>query len=197
MGDPMIPAALKLSWEFDAVRLQAELDQWADTGFVRHFNVHMFEGDWSALPLRSLGGRAGQIFPDPEADEAFADTPLLDLCPYVREVLARFDCPLLAVRFLRLKAGSIIREHRDFALDFEDGEVRVHVPVRTNPEVEFVVDGRRVDMAEGSCWYVNVNLPHRVANRGATDRVHLVIDCTVNDWLRRWFMQEAERAAAT
>jgi hypothetical protein len=26
-----------------------------------------------------------------------------------------------------------------------------------------------------------------VANRGAADRIHLVIDCLVNDWLRDWF----------
>jgi hypothetical protein len=194
----MIPAALRLSWQFDPERLQADLDGCSEAeAFVRHFNIHMYEGDWSALPLRSLGGRSGQIFPDPDADEGFADTVLLDRCPYVREVLGRFECPLLAVRFLKLRAGSIVREHRDFALDYEDGEVRLHVPVRTNPQVEFVVDGRRVDMAEGSLWYVNVNLPHRVANHGATDRVHLVIDCEVNDWLRGWFEREAAMVAAS
>ena len=42
--------------------------------------------------------------------------------------------------------------------------------VVTNPEVE--------------CWYHNLNLPHWVAIRGATDRIHLVIDCVVNDKLR-------------
>jgi hypothetical protein len=32
-------------------------------------------------------------------------------------------------------------------------------------------------------WERNINLPHRVHNRSAVDRVHLVLDCVVNDWL--------------
>jgi hypothetical protein len=34
---------------------------------------------------------------------------------------------------------------------------------------------------------VNVNLLHSVSNKGNTDRIHLVIDCVVNDWLGEWF----------
>jgi aspartyl/asparaginyl beta-hydroxylase (cupin superfamily) len=89
---------------------------------------------------------------------------------------------------MRLKAGSSIREHRDYQLGFEDGEVRLHIPVVTNTEVEFVLDGVRSDMKEGECWYHNFNLPHRVANRGTVDRVHLVLDCVVNDWLREMLL---------
>jgi hypothetical protein len=39
-------------------------------------------------------------------------------------------------------------------------------------------------MAPGECWYLRLSDPHRVANRGETDRIHLVIDCRANDWLR-------------
>jgi hypothetical protein len=42
-------------------------------------------------------------------------------------------------------------------------------------------------MREGECWYVNFNLAHAVENRGASDRVHLVIDGLVNDWVRTVF----------
>jgi hypothetical protein len=48
-------------------------------------------------------------------------------------------------------------------------------------------------MEAGSCWYINANLTHRVANRGNADRVHLVVDCGVDDWLRDRFA-EAERS---
>jgi aspartyl/asparaginyl beta-hydroxylase (cupin superfamily) len=136
------------------------------------------------VPFRSVGGRADRIYPDPTAKTAFADTPLLARCPYVQQVLAAFLCPQQAVRFMRLKAGSSIKEHRDYQLGYEDGEIRVHIPVVTNPEVEFVLNGVRINMKEGECWYLNFNLPHRVANRGTSDRIHLVVDCVVNDWLR-------------
>jgi hypothetical protein len=51
-------------------------------------------------------------------------------------------------------------------------------------------------MNEGECWYLNVNFPHKVANRGATDRVHLVIDCAVDDWLRALVLKATATAIA-
>jgi hypothetical protein len=59
--------------------------------------------------------------------------------------------------------------------------------VATNPEVEFYVSGERIVMREGEAWYINFNLPHRIYNGGGTDRIHLVIDCEVNDWVRSVF----------
>lgn len=187
-----IPEALRLPFRFDAAGLREDLEGFFSGDFVPHFNTHHYEGDWSALALRSIGGMAEHIFPDPSQPRAFADTPLLARCPHVRKVLSSFHCPLMAVRFLRLKAGSVIREHRDYELGFDDGEVRLHVPVTTNPEVDFRLSGRRLIMAEGECWYVNVDFPHSVANRGSTDRVHLVIDCMVDEWLRGLLMGLAQ-----
>lgn len=179
-----IPDALKLPFEFEPALLQADLGRILAAEFVPHFNAAYYRGDWSAVPLRSIGGQAGQIYPDPTVKQGYADTPLLARCPYLREVLGALRCPQQAVRLLRLKAGSEIREHRDHELGFEDGEVRLHIPIITNPEVEFVLNQARVIMNEGECWYLNVNEPHRVANRGAADRIHLVVDCVLNDWLR-------------
>ncbi len=184
MSDPGILAFCQLPLHFDAERLRTDHDRIPMAAWLAHYNTQDYEGEWSGAPLRAVGGRAGNLYADPAPREPFADTPLLEHCPYLREVLAQFRCPLLAVRLLRLKPGARIREHRDHHLGLENGEVRVHVPVTTNPDVDFVVNGVRLAMNPGEAWYVNFNLPHRVANRGATDRVHLVLDCTVNDWLR-------------
>ena len=46
-------------------------------------------------------------------------------------------------------------------------------------------------MKEGECWYLDLSLPHWVENHGKTDRIHLVIDCLVNDWLRELILNEA------
>ena len=176
--------SLKLPFQFEPARLQEDLRQVLVEEYVPHFNKAYYQGDWSVVPFRSVGGLANHIYPDPTAQKAFADTPLLGRCPYIREVMANFLCPQQAVRFLRLKSGSFIKEHTDYNLGYEDGEVRIHVPVMTNPDVEFILNGRRVQMQEGEAWYHNFNLRHSVANRGTTDRIHLVIDCFVNDWLR-------------
>jgi GNAT superfamily N-acetyltransferase len=196
--EPLLPDALKLPFQFEPGRLQADLAGIQSEEFVRHFNTQYYQGDWSGVPLRSVGGRANHIYPDPTAKDAYAETPLLARCPYIRDLLDSLRCPQRSVRFLRLKTGSVIKEHRDYDLGFEDGEVRLHIPVITNPQVEFVLNQVRVVMNEGECWYLNVNEPHRVANHGTVDRIHLVIDCVVNDWLRDLLLATAaaKKAAA-
>ncbi len=181
---------LRLPLSFDPDRLQTDLGQIAPEAWVPHFNIHYHDGGWSGVALKSAGGNASGLFPDPEAAPTVAPTAWLDRCPYFAEVLSEIRCPQTSARLLRLAPGSAIREHRDYELAFEDGEVRLHVPVSTSPEVEFVLDGQPVPMAPGECWYLNLNLPHRVTNRGVTHRVHLVVDCVVNGWLRSQFPPE-------
>lgn len=176
-------SALRLPLTFDAAALRADLGGLAADDWVPHFNTFTYEGDWSGVALRSVGGIAKQLYPDPTAEAEFADTAYLDRCPAARGALAQFDCPLLSARFLRLAPGATIREHRDLNLGYEDGEIRVHVPVQTNPEVEFLLEGRRLEMREGEAWYLDLNRRHAVANRGQTERTHLVVDCVVNPWV--------------
>src|SRR5262249_40154424 len=117
----------------------------------------------------------------------FVDTPALRASPYLREVLSSFQTTLRATRLMRLAPGSVIKEHTDPGLRFEEGLARIHVPVLTNPDVEFYLNGSRVVMTAGSRWSLRLSAPHRVANRGTTDRVHLVVDLTVNGWLVNLF----------
>jgi hypothetical protein len=57
--------------------------------------------------------------------------------------------PLETVRLLKLAPGSRIREHSDFDLGERFGVVRVHVPILSNPEIEFSLGGESVLMLEG------------------------------------------------
>jgi quercetin dioxygenase-like cupin family protein len=65
--------------------------------------------------------------------------------------------------------------------------VRLHIPITTNAQLEFYLNKQRVIMQEGECWFLNFNYPHAVNNLGKTDRIHLVMDCNVNDWLAVFF----------
>lgn len=180
-------SSLRLPLDFDPARLKLDLERIAPGDWVPHFNKSYYEGEWSVAPLRSVGGRAGHIYPDPTAQGSFADTLLLSRCAYFRQVLASFECEVESARLLKLAAGSRIREHKDLNLGYEDGEVRIHIPVRTDELVRFFLDGHRLRMNEGESWYLNFNLPHRVENDSPADRVHLVLDCVLNDWLRAKF----------
>jgi mannose-6-phosphate isomerase-like protein (cupin superfamily) len=180
----------KLPLSFDPDLLKADLAHFQPDEWVPHFNKGYYEGDWSGIALRAVGGKAGQLYPDPTATDDFADTPMLARCPYLQEVLAAFHCPLTSVRLLKLAARSSIREHKDYKLGFEDGEMRVHIPVVTNLNVAFFLEGEQVTMQEGEAWYIDLNLRHRVENQSDSDRIHLVIDCVVNDWARTLFPPE-------
>ncbi len=176
---------IRLPLAFDADLLRADLDRLAGDAWIEHLVRQNYDGDWSVLPLRSVQGArhpVQMIYADPTAT-AFEDGPLLDRAPYLRRVLARFHCPLQTARLMRLTPGSTIKTHRDHDLAAEQGMARIHVPITTNPDVAFLLNGVAVTMTPGSAWYLRLSDPHSVANRGATDRVHLVIDCVVDAWL--------------
>jgi quercetin dioxygenase-like cupin family protein len=180
----IVPDRVQLAMSFDAPVLAAEALSLKPAEWVPHFNQNIYEGAWTGVALRSVGGVETQLYPNPVAPEPFADTPTLAGLPGLRAALERFRCPLLSARLLSLEPGAIINEHRDYRLGWKDGEIRLHVPVITSPDVEFVLDGRAVALGPGEVWYLDLNLPHRVANRSSVTRIHLVIDCVVDDWLR-------------
>jgi hypothetical protein len=183
------PDRLRLPFSFDPGRLKADLDGLSGIGWTSHFVAQNYDGDWSVIALRAPAGATHpirMIVSEPGCT-SFVDTPALAASPYFRLVLAAFSCPLLAVRLMRLAPGSVIREHHDHDLSFEQGTVRIHVPVRTNDEVDFRLNGVGCAMPAGSAWYLRLSDPHSVANRGKTDRVHMVIDAAVNGWVRGLF----------
>jgi hypothetical protein len=180
-------AGLKLPFRFDPALLHRDLALVEPGEWSPHYNERDFGGQWQGVSLRSATGSHRDIAAGPPGQSSFKDTSLMKRCGYFREALAAFECPLKSVRLLSLAPGSFIREHTDHALGYEDGEVRIHIPIQTNPGVEFYVCGESLRLEEASCYYINVNLPHRVNNRGAAPRIHLVIDACVDDWVRSLF----------
>jgi hypothetical protein len=156
-----------------------------------HYNRSNYEGSWTTLQLRSVNGEAGNNTAIHATSLApgvsFKDTALLALCPYIKEVINFFKMEKTAVRLMKLDAGAVIKPHRDHDLNFEQGEVRLHIPVSTNAKVKFFLEEEQLPMQEGSCWYLNLSLTHSVLNESDSHRVHLVIDGIVNEWLKDFF----------
>jgi Aspartyl/Asparaginyl beta-hydroxylase len=182
---PRFPDRLRLPLTFDRELLARDLGRLPLGEWIRHCVEQNFDGDWSVIPLRCPAGATHpvrMIYPDPTA-RSFVDTPLLQPCAYFRYVLDGFNCPLRSVRLMRLTPGSIIKEHTDLDLSFEDGMVRIHIPITTNEGVEFNLNNSRLVLEPGSAWYLRLTDPHSVVNRGSTDRVHMVVDADVNGWV--------------
>lgn len=180
------PDRVRLPLNFDPVKLAHDLDRLHEEGWVEHFVRSNYSGDWDVLPLRYADDAVHPIMKIAPGTRqtGFVDGPLLERSPYLTIVLAHFTCPLRSVRLMRLAPGSRVLEHFDLDLAAELGTARLHIPIMTNPDVEFLVNGVPVRMAVGSTWYLRLSDPHSVFNGGTTSRVHLVIDCAVDDWLR-------------
>lgn len=177
------PAVRCLPMRFNPLLLQADLAQLSSGDWQAHFNSAIYEGDWSGAALRNVPNNPVSIYSNPGLSDDWIDTPLLQACSYFQQVLAAFHCPLLSVRLLRLAPGAFIKEHRDYSLGLDYGEVRIHIVVVSNAAVECVIDGEVYRWKEGESWYADFSRPHRFSNHGATERVHMVLDCKVNDWL--------------
>lgn len=180
---------LQLPFSFDRAALQRDTLQIGEQYWKLHFQVKHYSGEWSAIPLRSIDGKTDNGFISPEETDCYEDTSLLLSSTYLREVLQHFKCPLLSVRLLKLAAGARVHEHKDRDLCYEEGMVRFHIPVFTNPEVDFFLQGEKMVLEEGSCWYMNFNLPHSLHNKSNQDRIHLVVDARVNEWVQQLFDQ--------
>lgn len=178
--------SLKLPFTFDAGQLRSDLSACTHERWQAHFNTNDYTGDWRSVSLYSASGKTEDIA---TIGETFHPTPLLSKCTYVPLVLNEFRCEFEAVRLLNLAPGSVIHEHRDRGLAYPFGVFRLHIPIITADEVDFIVGGENLHMQAGECWYANFDLPHSVNNRGAGSRVHLVIDCKRNEWSDQVFAQ--------
>ena len=152
--------------------------------------------DWTAISLRGYGPTPLDILKPnvlkSKVNESaeLQDTDLLSDQRFtiVKEVLKKIPSTFERVRLMKIKANSGIGKHsdkidKDFGL--EDGKiVRIHVPIRTNDQVNFSLwDGREEIqnyLEEGHYYYVDVRAPHAVQNNSDVDRIHLVIDTYVN-----------------
>lgn len=182
------PLFARLDARVSLQALREEVDALLSSPWCDHVNHGGYEGVWRVMPLRCQRQHVAahpilQSFSIEEPEEDWEDLPLLQHCPAIRQVLEQLQCPLRSVRLMQLKAGSSIKPHRDRGLGLAHGQARLHVPVHTHPDVQFIVEGRTIPMAAGELWYFNADATHEVVNRGTRDRTHLVIDCLANAWL--------------
>ncbi len=185
----------RLPWQFDVEPLLAELAAFEAGDWKRHFNTGYHDGGWSGLALISQTGDAAQLYAGHVATSLGQPTALLARCPGFAALLAGLPLQIQSARLLRLEPGSHIREHADDGIGLDAGTARLHLPIVTAEGVEFYVNGSRIPMSAGECWYLDLGLPHRVQNTGTQSRVHLVLDCTVDAALRALLPTAADSRA--
>jgi quercetin dioxygenase-like cupin family protein len=157
----------RLPLAVDAARLAGEVAALPATAWAAH--PQGYAGN-TAVRLISAHGRE-----DDGIAGAMAPTPHLARCPYIRQVLARFQTVFGRSRLMRLAAGAEVPQHADINYHWHT-RVRIHIPVVTNPAVEFWCEEEKVHMAAGEVWIFDNWRQHRVLNGGSEDRIHVVAD---------------------
>lgn len=79
------------------------------------------------------------------------------------------------VQLARMPPGCEIAPHTDMSLILMATH-RLHIPVITSVDVDFVVAGEKVLMTAGKLYELNNRVEHSVLNRGNAARIHLIID---------------------
>lgn len=77
----------------------------------------------------------------------------------------------------KLMSGGRIALHKDAHPSFAASH-RIHVPIVTNPDVDFVIRGVSHHLEEGMAYEVSNLDYHAVTNRGP-DRIHFIFDYTL------------------
>jgi hypothetical protein len=178
-------------FKFDVEKMRADVATLEKEGWLTHYDPTLSR-KWRAILLVSKhGDTTGPESQRPSWDfTEFKRTPYVEKLPYFKYILDSFVCPQGRVRILKLAPGAGIDMHRDINAEvgcLAFNQVRLHVPIHTNDKVTFFVGGEKIKMQPGRFYYVNFSKKHYVRNDGDTDRLHLVMDLKVNDWLRKFF----------
>ena len=74
----------------------------------------------------------------------------------------------------KLIPGQLIEDHRDN----HDGRcrIRIHVPLKTNPNAIFRVETHTTHMAIGHAYQIDPTQLHSTWNHGDEDRIHLIFN---------------------
>jgi len=188
----MTTTHLKLPLTYSTKLLLDDVNQISSKIWQPQIYKMNYQGTWTSLALLSKKGD-NDTFSQASAEQGLYETKVLQSCSYLKEVVEQFGSPIISARLLRLSAGSHIKPHRDFKLGYENNNFRVHIPIITNDQVEFILDGHLIKMKAGECWYTNVNFTHSVVNKGKEDRIHLVIDAERNNWSDQMFFSLAPK----
>ena len=133
---------------------------------------------------------------------------VLDYTPYFKEIFDSFETEITTFRLLRRKADTSYGLHND--KDMGDDIKRFQIPIVTNNDCWLCVThydeisegwteensytmedfGRRFkgrydsyQLESGIMYHFDVTKIHTLFNEGDTDRVTLLIDVKVNDWV--------------
>lgn len=157
-------------FKFDPNALRQDVDKFSETDW----KVRAYGTEWADIMLVK-DGKEHPIFKD---------------CTYIQDVLKSFKGEVIDAVLARLGPGGVIGVHRDFSGGTPLGVARFHIPITTDPGVEFYVNDMKLYLAPGEVWNLDTSYPHALNNKSQVTRIHLIVDLRFNDHLRSLLPKE-------
>ena len=178
-----------------------------DDTYKNHYSKYNKGDSWSAVSLRgfsdditmiekptAMGAKKAAEYVEKYGNE-LRDTRIMPpgVLRLIDKIFTR-ETKIERVRLMKLTPnGGELQRHSDLVdpdIGTQDGRItRFHIPVITNPNVEFSVwdwngDKQTYNPKTNELWYLDLRKPHTVVNNGETDRIHLAIDVFTNEHVR-------------
>lgn len=137
-------------------------------------------GGWQTLSLlNSTSKPTDTVIEDCDPVE----TTLLEKMPGTRALLYGLGFEYMWARLARLEPNAFMHEHRDYQELKDVRRLRLHIPVITNPFSSIIIDRTRIHLALGHIWKLNPIHRHAAGNFGKEPRIHIILDCYVDETL--------------
>lgn len=98
--------------------------------------------------------------------------------PLMTEIISNHYEPggtIIRAMAAKLLPGEVITPHRDAHPSFHHGH-RIHIPIKTNPRVRFMIDGQPYKFKVGEAYEINNQKTHSVMNKGKEERINFIFD---------------------
>jgi hypothetical protein len=145
-----------------------ETINWFDSKFDRH-EESLIEGRLCTLPY-PIRNEEQKIYSKDQ--ERLIEAVL----PIINQVTEYFP-ELTKVRgeIVNLLPYKQLTLHKDIYW-FHKHSRRIHIPLCTNIECKQIFEDREYHLEVGSVYEINNRIMHSACNRGASDRVHIILD---------------------
>jgi len=107
-------------------------------------------------------------------------TELYHLVKHNFDKIAALGIELFRARLSVIGPGQSIPRHLDSTSE-GDYCLKLHIPLRTNPDAWFMFDEHQFHLRENRAYIVNVAPAHWFENRGTVARYHILADCIVTN----------------
>lgn len=157
------------------------LGQYDQINNIRQLVHSLTYSDWTSFKKRqTIASKNGftipLLYPEKDIRKAVPHQKYEMFREHISNLEKLLQCSTQRAILVNLPAGNHIDRHKDVG-EFLSKTKRVHLPIITNEECLFVIEGDSMVLQEGELWEVNnTGMYHSVHNYGKIDRVHLIVD---------------------